>query len=150
MLRLVEAPDQEEAPDLEIPCMRGVQLVAVLFQRCPRRGERFLGPAQVAGHERDLRFGDQTPRPGHSLIRTEGARSTSQESFRSDEIAELGHSDASKGERRRVVAQSDTLQCTKGISGRERTRRSRDQRVHRNPATLVTPTVSIFGVKFIS
>jgi hypothetical protein len=83
-------------------------------------------------------------------MRTEGAPSTSQESLRSNEIAELGHRDASKRERRRVVAKRDSLQCAKGITGCKRTRRSGDQRVHRNPATLVTPTVSIFGVKFIS
>ena len=32
---LVEVPDQEEAADLEIPRMRGVQPVAVLFERHP-------------------------------------------------------------------------------------------------------------------
>jgi hypothetical protein len=78
---------------------------------------------------------------GHGLFRTEGARRTSHESLRSNEIAELRHRDASKRERRRVVAQGDPLQCAEGITRRERTRRGRDQRVHLNPAILVTPTV---------
>ena len=65
----------------------------------------------------------------------------SQERLRSNEIAELRHRDASKRERGRVVAQGDPLQCAEGITRRERTRRGRDQRVHRNPVTLVTPTV---------
>ena len=61
-LGFVEAPDQEEAPDLEIPRMRGVHPVAVLFERCPRCVERLRRPAQVARDERDLGLGDDTPR----------------------------------------------------------------------------------------
>ncbi|MNC84784.1 hypothetical protein D3C83_03520 [compost metagenome] len=47
-LGLFEAPDQEEAPDFEIPCMRGVHPVAVRFERRPRRVERLRRPAEVA------------------------------------------------------------------------------------------------------
>jgi hypothetical protein len=140
-LGLVEAPDQEEAPDLEIPRTRGVHPVAMLFKRRPRRVECLRGPAQVARDERDLSLGDDAPRAGHGRFRTEGARRTSHESLRSIEIAELRRRDASKRERRRVVGQGDPVQCAKGITRRERTRRGRDQRVRRNPATLVTPTV---------
>ena len=39
----------------------------------------FAGPDQVARDERDLGFGDDAPRAGHGLFRTEGTRSTSQE-----------------------------------------------------------------------
>ena len=49
----------------------------------------------------------------------------------------------------RVVAQGDPVQCAEGITRRERTRRGCDQRVHRNPATLVTPTVRYPGPKSI-
>ena len=115
--------------------------VAVRFERRPRRVERLRRPAQVARDERDLGLGDDAPRAGHGLFRTEGARRTSQERLRSNEIAELRHRDASKRERRRVVAQGDPLQCAERITRRERTRRGGDQRVHRNPVTLVTPTV---------
>ena len=42
---------------------------------------------------------------------------------------------------RRVDAQRDPVRCAEGITRGERTRRGRDQPVHRNPATFVTPTV---------
>jgi hypothetical protein len=138
---LIEAPDQKKPPRLEIPHMRGVHPVAVLFERRPRRVERLRAPAQLARYERNLGLGDHTPRARHRLVRTEGSRRTSQECPRPNEIAELRHRDASKGERWRVVAQRDPLQRTKGITRGERARRSCDQRVHRNPATLVSPTV---------
>jgi len=44
----VEAPNQEEAPDLKVPRMRGVHPVAMRFERRPRRVERLGRPAQVA------------------------------------------------------------------------------------------------------
>ena len=74
-------------------------------------------------------------------LRTEGARGASQQRLGAIEIAELRHGDAAQRQRRRVVAQRDPLQCAEGITRGERARRGRDQRVHRNPATLVTPTV---------
>ena len=106
------------------------------FERRPRRVERLRRPAQVARDERDLGLGDDAPRAGHGLFRTEGARRASQQRLRSNEIAELRHRDAAQRERRRVVAQGDPLQRAERIARRERTRRGRDQRVHRNPATL--------------
>ena len=68
-LGIVETPDQQEAPDLEIPRMRGVHPVAVLFERRPRCVKRLRRPAQVARDERDLGLGDDTPRAGHGLFR---------------------------------------------------------------------------------
>jgi hypothetical protein len=108
-LGLVEAADQEQAADRELSCMRGVDPVSVLFQRCPRCVERRRGPGEVARDQRNLGLGDDTPGAGHGLVRTEGARRTSQESLRSNEIAELRHRDAAKRERRRVVAQGDPV-----------------------------------------
>ena len=137
-LRLVEAPDQEEAPDLEIASMGGVYVVAVLLERRPRCLQRLRGSAQVARGEC---LGDHAPGVGHRLFSTEGTRSTSQQSVRSSEIAELRHGDAPKCESRRIVTQGDVFQCGEGITYRERSRRGRDQRVHWNPAILVTPTV---------
>ena len=69
----------------------------------------------------------------------------------SHEIAELRHRDASQRKRRRIVAQRDTLQRAERITGGQRACRSRDQRVHflRNPATLVTPTLSMSVAKTI-
>ena len=99
-LGLVEASDQKEAPDLKIPRMRGVDAVAVRFERRPRCVERLRRPAQVARDECDLGLGDDTPRARQRLFRTEGTRRSAQESLRSNEIAELRHRDASQRERR--------------------------------------------------
>ena len=147
-LGLVEAADQEQAPGLEIARMRGIDAVAVRFERRPRGVERLRGPAEVARDERDLGLGDDAPRAGHRLFRTERARRTSQQSLRANEVAELRHRDAAQREGRRVVAQGDPLQCAEEITGREGARRRGDQRVHRNPVTLVTlairyPTLSV-------
>jgi hypothetical protein len=119
----------------------GICTVAVRFERGSCCIERLRRPAQVARDERDLGLGDHASRAGHGLFRAEGTCRTSQEILRSNEIAELRHRDASKRERRRIFAQRDPVQCAEGITCGERTRRGRDQRVHRNPATLVTPTV---------
>jgi hypothetical protein len=140
-LGLVEAPDQQEAPDLKIARMRGIYAVAVRFERRSRCIERLRRPAQVARDECDLGLSDDTPRAGHGLFRTERARSALQEGLRSNELAELRQRDASKRERRRVVTQGDPLQCAEGVACRECARRGRDQRVRPNPATLVTPTL---------
>src|SRR5437773_575503 len=137
---LVDAADQEQAPDLEIARMRSIYAVAVRFERHPRCAERLRRPGEIARDECDLGLGNHTPRAGHRLFRTEGARSLSQERLRSNELAKLRHRDASQRERRRVISQGDPLQCAERIPRRECARRSGDQRVHRNPVTLVTPT----------
>jgi predicted dithiol-disulfide oxidoreductase (DUF899 family) len=149
-LGLVDATDQKETSDLEIPRVRRIHALAVLFERCARGVERLRRPTQVARDERDLGLGDDAPRTGDGLFRTEAARSTSEESLRSNEIAELRHRDASKGESRRVVAQGDPLQCTEGITRCECVRRGSDQRVHRNPVTLVTPIVRCPALSLLS
>ncbi len=138
-LGIVEASDQEQAPDLEIARMGGVRPVAMRFQGCRCRGERLRGPAQVARSERDLGLGDDASRASESLSRTEGAPCPPHQRFRAAEIAELGHGYAAKRERRRIVAQGDVVQRAKRITQRERARRGRNQRVHPNPDTLVTP-----------
>src|SRR5207237_1711595 len=86
-LGLVEAPDQEQAADLEIARMRRVYPVAVRFEYRPRRVERLRGPGQVARGECDLSFGDDAPRAGHGLIRAEGARRAAQQRLCAGEIA---------------------------------------------------------------
>jgi hypothetical protein len=47
-LGLLEAPDQEKTPNLEMPRMRRVHSVAVFFERRLRRVEGFCRPVQVA------------------------------------------------------------------------------------------------------
>ena len=67
--------------------------------------------------------------------------------FRAVEIAELGHRDAAKRERRRVVAQRHPVQRGEWIARGKRPCRCGDQRIHdlgyaiRNPVTLVTPAI---------
>ena len=61
-LGFVDAPDQEQAPDLEISRVRRVDPVGVRFERRPRCGERLRRPAEVARDERDLGLGDGAPR----------------------------------------------------------------------------------------
>jgi hypothetical protein len=122
----------------------------VPFERHARRVERLGGPAQVAQDERNLGFGNNAPGTGHRLFRAKGARRLSQQSLRSHEIAELSHGDAAKCQSRRIIAQSDPLQCAEGVPGCERMRCGIDQRVHRNPAKLVTPAVSASGIKSVS
>jgi hypothetical protein len=116
MLGLVEAPDQEQASDLEIARMRGIDAVAVRFKRHARCTEHLRRPGEVARDQCDLGLGNDTPRAGYRLFRTEGARGISKEQLRPNEIAELRHSEASKRERRSVVAQGDPLQCPEEIT----------------------------------
>src|SRR5437773_6965453 len=136
---LVDAADQEQAPDLEIARMRSIYAVAVRFERHPRCAERLRRPGEIARDECDLGLGNHTPRAGHRLFRTEGARSLSQERLRSNELAELRHRDASQRERRRVISQGDPLQSPEGTTGPGAAPRTGDQESNRNPAPLCTP-----------
>jgi hypothetical protein len=126
-LDLVEAADQQETPNLEMPRMRGVDAIAVVLERPSRRVEGVRRPAQVARDQRDLRLGDGTPGASNSLSWTERTPGTPQKGPRSNEIAELRHGDPSKRERWRIVSQRDELQSTEGITRGKRTRRSRNQ-----------------------
>jgi hypothetical protein len=112
-------PDQKEAPDFKIACEPGVQAVAVHLEGRPRSVEHFRRPAQIARGEGDFGLGYYASRAGHGFFRTESARSIPQEFLRSCEVAKLGHRDAAKGERRRIVAQRDSLQRSEGIARRE-------------------------------
>ena len=124
-----------------MPRVRGIDPIAVRFEHGPRGVERLRARVQVARDQRDLGLGHNTPRAGHRLLRTEGARCISQERLRSNEIAELRHRDAAQREGRRVITQGDAIQSAEGITRCECTRRGRDQRVHRNPVTPVAPGI---------
>jgi hypothetical protein len=119
-LRLVEASDQEQSPNLKIACMRRVQTVTVPFERHPRRVERTRREAEVARRQRDLGLGHDASSAGRGLFRTEGPGSPPQQFLRSRVIAELRHGDASKRERWRIVSQGDSLQCSERITRCER------------------------------
>ena len=121
--------------------MRGVQPVAVLFQRRPRGVERLGGPAQITRDQCDLGLGDDASGARHRLFRAEGAHGPPQQRLGAIEIAELRHRDAAQRQRRRVFAQGDAVQRAERVTRRQRQPCCRDQRVHSNPATLVTPTI---------
>ncbi len=122
--------------------MRGVDPVAMGFERRPRGVECLCGPAEVARDQRDLGLGDDTSGTGHGLFRAEGAGRASHQDPGADEVAELRHGDAPQRQRGRVVAQGDPVQSPERITRRQRPCRGRDQRVHLNPDTLVTPATS--------
>jgi hypothetical protein len=63
-----------------------------------------------------------------------------QKIFRTRKVSELRHGDSAEREGGRIVAQGDSLQCAEGIACGEGARCGCDQRIHRNPATLVTPS----------
>jgi len=52
-------------------------------------------------------------------------------------LSELRHGDPAKSEGGRVVAQCDSLQCAQGVARGESPCCRCDQRIHRNPTTLV-------------
>ena len=141
-LGIVDAPDQEEAPDLEMPRMRGVHPVAVLFERRPRRVERLRaasrGRARRARSRPRRRRTARAPRPLSD--RRHAPHVAGAPSHARDRRA--APSRCREARARGVVAQGDPLQCAEGITRGERTRRGGDQRVHRNPVTLVTLTRS--------
>ncbi len=58
-------------------------------------------------------------------------------------IAELRHGDAAQSQSRCILTQGDPVQRAERITRGQRACRCSDQRVHGNPATLVTPTPSI-------
>src|SRR5207237_797859 len=94
-----------------------------------------------ARHERDLCFRDDASSTRDSLPRSERSRRATEQNLRSIEIAELRHRNSAKRERRRVFTQRYSIECAKRIAGGQRPSRGRDQRVHRNPDTVVTPIV---------
>ena len=150
LLGLVEMADQEQATDREGPRMPGIDPVAVRFERRPGGVERLFGPAEVARDESDLGLGHDAARAGHRLFRPEGARRPAQQNLRPVEIAELRHRDAAQRQGGGVVTQGDPLQGAEGITRGEGAGRGRDQRVHWNPATLVTPILSMSDPKCIA
>src|SRR5262245_1008132 len=150
MLGLVEAPDQELAPNLEIARMRGVHTVAMFLERAPRCVERLRWPAQVARDKGDLGFGDDTSGAGHRLFGTKGARRATQQSLCTCELAKLRHSNAAKRKCWWVLAQGNAVQGAEGIASGECTRCRRDQRIHMNPATLVTLSIRVWSLMYLT
>ena len=120
--------------------MRGVHEIAMRFERRARRVERVRRPAE-SREASAISASATTHLARATASRGPKARAARRRSvFARDEIAELRHRDPAQRERRRIVAQCHALQRAEGIARGQRLRCSRDQRVHRNPVTLVTPT----------
>jgi hypothetical protein len=73
----------------------GVDQIAVRLQRRPRDIERLRRPAEIARHQRNLRFGHHTSRARDRFLGTKRPRRSSQQRFRPLQIAELRHRDPS-------------------------------------------------------
>ena len=136
-LGLVEAADQEQAPDLEIARMRGIYTVAVHFERARAASSAFAG--QVRSRETSAISASATihlaratasfgPNPRAARRRRAFART------RSPSCA-IAMPRSARRARRHAGRPSSGR---RGDHPGERTRRGRDQRVHRDPATLVT------------
>jgi len=110
------------APCVALPGRRVFEASPVLVERL-RLGQLRSREANATSRPLQRRI---SRGPRASSDRTH--RSTSQECLRSHQIRELAPSDASKCERRRVLAQSNwPLQCTERITRRECPRRGSDQ-----------------------
>jgi predicted dithiol-disulfide oxidoreductase (DUF899 family) len=140
VLRLVQLPDQKKPPNFKITCKASIQTIAVSFEHRSSGIEHFRGPAEVAGGERDFRQGDRASRARHGFFRPKCARCIPQEFLRPHEVSKLRHRDATERERRRIIPQRYALQRSQCIASRKSARCSCNQKIHRNPDTLVTPT----------
>jgi hypothetical protein len=123
----VQAAHQKQPPNLEIPCMCGVDSIAVRLERRTRRVECLSRPSQVARDECYLGLGNDAPRARHGFPWSKGTRRPAQQDLCSSQIAQLRHCDPSKRERRRIVAQGHALQRAERITCRERARRCCNQ-----------------------
>ena len=141
MLGLIEPPDQTAGagPRDSARARRSPGRRALRASPAPRRA-----PSQAKSKSREtsaISASATTQRARATASLGPKARAARRSSaFARAKIAELRHGDAAKRERGRVVAQGDPLQRAERITRRQCTRRGRDQRVHRNPVTLVTPT----------
>lgn len=90
-LGFVETSDEEQAPDLEIARLRGVNSVAMVFEHRLRGFQPRRRPVEVARGERDLGLGHDAAGAGQRLFRPEGARRIAHERLGAIEVAQLRH-----------------------------------------------------------
>ncbi|MNI17197.1 hypothetical protein D3C73_705590 [compost metagenome] len=146
LLRLIELSDQQQTADVQIPRMSGIDPVTVLFKGDPRRFERLDRPAEIPRRQGDFGLGHHASGTGQHLPGRKGSVRALDQRPGAHQIAQLRHGDAAQGQRRCIVAQGHAVQCPQRITRRQRLGGGRDHRVHRNPATLVTPTVRYPGL----
>ncbi len=139
----VELSDQQQPAQLQAVHVGEIRALAVCGQSRARAVQRRGRPVQIARRERDFRFGHDAARAGARRAQAKRTRGPAHQRAGACQIAELGHRDAAQGQRRRVVAQGDAPQRAERVTGGQRLRRGRDQRIHSNPATFVTPVLRI-------
>ena len=148
-LGVVEPPDQEQAPDLEVSRVRGIDAVAVLLERRARRSR--ASSRASPGRARRVRSRPRRRRTarGRRLLsdRTRAPRVAGAPSRERDRRAAPSRCRAARAPARRRAARPASARRA-DRPPRARAPR-RDQRVHRNPATLVTPTVRDAGAQSI-
>ena len=93
--------------------------------------QRARRAAEVAHGEGHLGLCDDTAGARQLLVGAEAAGGAPEELAGARVLAELGHGDAAEGERRRVVAQADTLEGAERVADDEGARGGGDQGVHR-------------------
>ena len=122
--------------------MRRVRESPMRFERRARRVECFATDHARSRDASATSASATTQRArGKRLLRAKSPRGAAKQNPGLREIAELRHRDAAQRERRRIVAQRNQFQRAQRVAGRERTSRGAKQRVQRNPAKLVTPTL---------
>src|SRR5580658_322683 len=86
---LVEMTYQKHAPNLQMPCVRGVEPVTVLFERHPSRLQGFRRRAQIPRHQREFGFGDYAASTSHGFPWAESACCPAQQFLGARQIAQL-------------------------------------------------------------
>ena len=125
-----ELTDKKMAARCDEARVQRVGAIAERVERLCSGVKRARRPTQIARRERDLGFRDLAAGLGKPLARAEAARGAPQKLARPLVVAELGHRDAAQGERGRVVAKRDALECTERIPGRKQARGRGNEGVH--------------------
>ncbi|MNH90269.1 hypothetical protein D3C73_428050 [compost metagenome] len=146
LLCLIELADQQQTADLQITRMGGIDPVTVVFKGDPRRFERLDRPPELPRSQGDFGLSHHTSRPGQHFLGRKGPLRPLDQRPGPHQIAQLRHGDTAQGQGRRIVAQGHAVQCAQRIARRQRLCSCRDHRVHRNPATLVTPIIRYPGL----
>ena len=137
VLGLIEAADQQQAPDLEIARMRGVpRRRALRASRARRRA-----PSQATpGRARPARSRPRRRRSAHAppppSDRRRAPRCAAEPSPARDRRAAPSRCRAARAPARRRAGQR--VSARRAVARCECARRGSDQRVHRNPVTFVT------------
>ena len=137
-LRLVEPAEQQQPPHLEVARMRGVGAIALPLQHRPRRASAAAGQPR-SRETKAISASATTQRARATASFGPKARAARRSSVRarprSPSCAIAMPRKASAGG---VLAQRHPVQRAERITRGQRSRRRGDQRVHANPATLVT------------